>query len=414
MERQPVVDREVGGAEVVVTAAERVAELHERRLAVLDEVGQVVGDDVAHDDRHDRVREEVGQRRALGPRRHAGRHAGDGEDHPDAHAEGQQRQVVDQSGGDGRALHEPHPRAGLLEGVVRRAAEEHRDDADESGGDRHGGQVGQRAAQDEVSVALAPDGELGHERGVDLEGVGALEEAVAEQGAADEHDADVDRAPQADRADLRRVRVDELEPHEGEEAHGRRPVAQPCGVGVHPDLGIAAGDLRQHGVDRAAGADRLPDRAEQHRQRHDADPQEHVEDPEERVDQGVLAEDGRGGHVQEHREAQRAQADPPRGRRGQAVEPGRRGTAGGGAVVARRAPGEGQDREGDHQGRDGTGDRELEGDRQVLGPADAVGEQVAAPGVGPGFQQAHLSGLRAGRWRARGRGTRPRRRRAGR
>ena len=52
---------QVGGAEQVAAVAERVAGLDQRLLADLDEVAEVVGDDVADDDRHHRVRELVRQ-----------------------------------------------------------------------------------------------------------------------------------------------------------------------------------------------------------------------------------------------------------------------------------------------------------------------------------------------------------------
>ena len=61
-------------------------------------------------------------------------------------------------------------------------------------------------------------------------------------------------------------------------------------------------------------------------------------------------------------------------------QPRRGGPAAGARVVPRIAPGDGEDRERDGQGRDRAGDRELGRDRQVLGPADPVGQRDVRQG----------------------------------
>ena len=132
------------------------------------------------------------------------------------------------------------------------------------------------------------------------------------------------------------------------------------------------------GVDGADRADRLPHRAEEQRERDQAHPPPHVEHPEDGVDDQVLAEDGRGGDVRRRaRSRPRATATRHHGGVDDAGQPGGRGPAGRGGVVARGAPGDREDGERDDQGRGRARDRQLGRDREVLGAADPVGERDA-------------------------------------
>ena len=194
------------------------------------------------------------------------------------------------------------------------------------------------------------------------------------------HHRDVDRAPQADRAELGREGVDELHPHEREEPERGRPVAEPGGVVEHPCLRVAAGEPGEGEVDGADRADRLPHRAEHDGEHDQAHPPPDVEDAEHRIRQQVLAEDRGHGGVGEDHEPQHPQGDPERRRVDDPGKPLGSGAAGRALVVARRSPRDGEDREGDGQGRDRPQDRELRGDREVLGPADPVGQREPVVG----------------------------------
>jgi hypothetical protein len=219
------------------------------------------------------------------------------------------------------------------------------------------------------------DRELRAERGVDLERVGLLVERAAEQRAAHQHQGEVDRDPQPDRAELGGERVDELHPHEREEAERGRPVAEPSGVLVEPAVRVAARDLREEAVDGADGADRPPHRPEEDGDRDQPDPPPDVEHAERRVGEQVLSE---------HRgEAEPGEADHPEHPQGHAVrrmvdqplEGGRRGAAAGVGVEPRRPPGEREHGEGDDQRRHRAGDGELGWDGQVGRAAQTVGER---------------------------------------
>ena len=257
----------------------------------------------------------------------AGEHAPEGEHEPDADAEAQQRQVVEQQGGHRRVLHERHPARGVAERVERGAAEQDRDHRDQPRPHRHGVQVGQRAADHQGAVAPAPHRDPGDQARVDLEGVGSGVEGVAEERAAEQHHREVRRAPQPHRAQLVAVGVDQLDPDEREQARRGRPVTQALGIGEHALLGVAAGDPGEEPVDAPDRADRLPDRTEQQRGRDQPHPPPDVEHPEQRVGEQVLAQDGRDGGVpQQHQARPRAAPAGTPGRRPRG--PARRGPGG--------------------------------------------------------------------------------------
>ena len=229
----------------------------------------------------------------------------------------------------------------------------------------------------QCTVATAPDRELRDQRGVDLERVGPGVEPVPEEGSAEDHQGEVERAPQPDRGQVDVVGVDQLHPDEGEQSDRGRPHPEPLGVGEDALVGVAARDPGEPGVDRAERADRLPDPAEQQRGDDHADPDPDVEDAEDRVDEEVLAADRDQDQVEQAERCRR-----PGAATCQAVEssePASQAGAGRPLVAAsyrgvRQASGE--DHEGDRDRGRGAEDRQGAGDRQVLRAAEAVlGEQ---------------------------------------
>ena len=205
-------------------------------------------------------------------------------------------------------------------------------------------------------------------RGVDLEGVGRGDPAVAEDRRTEQQHRGVDREPEPHRGQVVRLRVDQLEVDEREEPQRRRPQTHPGGEVGDPGVRVAAGGAREQPVDGADRVHRGVDRAEEQRGGHQPHPQDHEDEDEGRVDRGVGSGHGRPAHVAGDRQPQ----DPQRPRRDpvgteRAVEALGELDASAGGVVARLAPRQRQHHEGDAERRSGTCERVLEGQR--AGPA---------------------------------------------
>ncbi len=304
-----------------------------------------------------------------------GGHRRGGEADRHHHAEHQQHHGVEHGGVHRRGLGVLQPVARVLEAVERRAAEQHRDHPHQAGPGRRPVEVVQRAAQHQRAVRAPPEErQPADQRGVRLERVGPVDPAAAEDAGAEHDDGDVQRDPEPHRSQVRRLRVDELQPHEGEQAERRRPVADPCRQRDDPLLGVASGQPGEHEVDRPDRVDGLVERPERQRGRHDPHPQEHVEDAERGVHQQVGAEHRGPARVQEQRHPEHAQDHREDGGVDETGQPRRRRPTAVDAVEARVAPGQREDDERDGECGAGPGDGVLGGDRQVFRSADSVGE----------------------------------------
>ena len=388
------------GAEPVRPRAERVGELDHRLLADEHEQGPVVGHDVAHDDGHDAVRElradlaGPAAAAATGERRRGREGRGDQDDHA------QQPQRGGHLGRERPVLQPRDPPGGAGHGVVGRRAEEHADHREQSRPGGRRGHADERVAQHQGAVGAAPQRrEPAREGREQLEAVTAVEPRGPPVGRREQVHGDVGREERAQHRQAGALGRDQLEPHEGQQRQGPRPVAEPRRQRGDALLGPGA-DQPGHGpVHRPQRVQQAPDRAEQHRQQRHADPEQDVDGAGRRVQRVVAPEDRGHGDVGEGHQAQEPQRHPQRRAVQRPRQPGGQRPTGTGRVQPRLAPQQPQRQEGRHD-RDGrAGDRVGERDRQVLPAADAVGEQLRPPtqqqGGPPGGDQRTSSWSRA-------------------
>ena len=182
-------------------------------------------------------------------------------------------------------------------------------------------------------------------------------------------------------------------------AAGQRPTRRQRS---HPDSRIEPGRPAEQKVHGPQRVDQPPDRAEQQREWHDADPQQHVYDAGGRVGREVGPRDGAPGDVRGRDKSEQTQGPSCPGRVGCTADAQGERAPAPVAAEPRAPPGHAQDEERDDESCRGTGHRQGERDRQVLTAADPVSDHRCA-------------GHRTSNWnssRPPSRGSRPRTRRA--